>query len=189
MATIRTERMTAGLPGYYQNSRVMEAIQAAQADEFDSQEEKSKDLQNQLFIQTATWGLAYWEYPLGIPVNLADSYDIRRSRVLSKWRSLSSQFSAKLIASICEAFSGGETNVIIDVATQTVKVKFIGARGIPENLDDLKEAVEKIVHAHLGVEYSFTYLTWNELDAAAITWDQIDAMGLTYDEFDVWKPV
>lgn len=68
MRSIRTQRMIDSAPYYYQFSRVYEAIQAAQADEYDSIDAKIADLQQQLYIPTATWGLKYWEEILGIPV-------------------------------------------------------------------------------------------------------------------------
>jgi len=174
MAGIRTDRMMKSLPSYYVNSAIMEAIQDTKAQEYDSLEAKNKDLQAQLSIWTATWGLTYWEYPLGIPVILSDSYDIRRSRVLSKWRGMSSQFSAALIRRICEAFSGGEVSVAITPATFQVKITFIGTAGIPPNMDDLKTTIDSIVHAHMEVIYEFMYSTWDNLEASGLKFSGMD---------------
>lgn len=187
MSTIRTDRMMDSLPSYYSFSEIMQAIQAAQADEYDAQEALDDGLQKQFYISTATWGLKYWEYSLRIPTNEADSYPIRRSRVLSKWRGFGN-FSTALIKSVCEAFTNGEVDVTVNVPAQSVTVKFIGVRGIPENLNDLKAQVENIIHAHLGTVYTFTWLVWNELDTANVTWDQLDAMGFIWDDFERWQP-
>lgn len=181
--SVRTQRMIDSAPGYYQYSQIYAAIQAAQANEYDSQEAKNADLQKQLYTTKATWGLKYWEEALGIPINESDSYDIRRSRVLSKWRG-KGNFSAAMIKNMAEAYSNGEVEVTIDAANYLVTVKFIGARGIPENLEDLKAAVSNIIHAHLGLEWKFSYLTWNELDAAGYIWDTLDAVGYTWDVFE-----
>lgn len=185
--TERVERMVQSAPIYYQHSAVYEAIQAAKASEYDTLEANEEDLRKQLPIVTATWGLRYWEELLKIPIVTTDSYDIRRSRVLSKWRGYG-QFSAKLIKDVCEAFTGGEVAVALDTAAQSITVTFVGKKGIPENLDDLKAAVDNVVHAHLGTTYVFTYLTWDALDAANLTWDQLDALGLTWDQLEVYTP-
>lgn len=184
--TLRADRMVNSAPYYYQYSNVYRTIQEAQGDEYDSLEVKNEDLRKQLFIVTATWGLKYWEQVLGISTILADSYDIRRSRVLSKWRGVGN-FSVALIKSISEAFTDGEVGVTIDIPGQVVTITFIGTKGIPENLDDLKAQIENLVHAHLGTQYILTYLTWDELDTYNKTWDQWDALGLTWDEFEKYN--
>ena len=166
----RSDRMISQAPYYYEFSRIYGSLQAAQGDEYDSVEAKNADLRDQLYIITATWGLKYWEIPLKIPIVEADGYDIRRSRVLSRWRGIASQFSARLIENICEAFSGGDVAVTLDPATYTITITFVGTAGTPPNLDDLKYAVENIVHAHMGTGYKFMYTTWNDLDAQAMTY-------------------
>lgn len=181
--TLTAERMVNSAPNYYQYSNVYLTIQQAQGDEYDSLEARNQDLRNQLYIVKATWGLKYWEQVLGITTIEADGYLVRRSRVLSKWRGLGN-FNAALIKIICEAFTNGDVEVAIDIPGQTVLISFVGMRGIPENLDDLKIQVENLVHAHLGTQYILTYLTWDELDLVNKTWDQWDALNLTWNEFD-----
>lgn len=174
MATLRTNRMMDALPPYYASSMVMEAIQAAQADEYDNQETRNLDLQAQLSIATATWGLTYWEYPLGIPVVNSDTYAIRRSRILAVWRGMSSQFSSVLIRRICEAFSGGAVTVSVTPATYQVKITFSGTAGIPPNMQDLKNTIDSIVHAHMEVLYEFIYSTWEGIEDAALIYNGMD---------------
>ena len=43
-------------------------------------------LLDQLVVETATWGLKYWEQTLGIPVDEAKELDYRRSRIKSRLR-------------------------------------------------------------------------------------------------------
>lgn len=174
-------------PDYYQYAALFQEVQQAIADEIDLEELDDKDVQDQLTIGTATWGLKYWEQSLGIKIVTTDSYDIRRSRVLSKWRGFGN-FSASLIKSVCEAFTNGEVAVKIRVPQQEVVVTFIGKRGIPPNLEDLKAQLSNIALATLGLEYKFTWIVWEELDKAYKTWDEVDAKGLTWDEWDVISP-
>lgn len=174
-------------PGYYQYSKVYEAIQAVQGDDYDNVEAANEDLRKQLYIITATWGLIYWEEVLEIPTVETDSDEIRRSRILSQWRGIGN-FSAGLIESIAEAFINGDVAVSINIPTQQVTVTFIGTKGIPPNVDDLKAQIANIIHAHLGVDYVFTYITWDELDPAVRNWDYVDAQALTWDEFEIWTP-
>ena len=177
--------MVDSAPEYYQYSAIYTAIQAAQADEYDSQEAKNADLQAQFYIPTATWGLKYYEEGLGIATIESDPYDIRRSRVLATWRGIGN-FSAEMIKSVAEAFTNGEVDVAVDIPAQEVTITFIGTYGVPPNINDLKAMVDNIIHAHLGLTWVFRYLLWSELDAATLTWAAFNALGLTWAELKVW---
>lgn len=154
MTTERVQRMVDSAPWYYQQSRIYENIQAAQADEYDSLEEKIYDLLLQLSATTATWGLRYWEEGLGITVRLLDSFEIRRGRVIAKMIG-EGNFSALQLKAIAQGY-GEEIRVAIDVATSLITITF--QRGIPSFLEEYQEAVENIIHAHLGTEYKFEYI-------------------------------
>ena len=186
--SVISERMIDSAPEYYQYSQVYTQVQKAIAAEFETVEVNNYDVKAQHDISTSTWGLRYWEETLGIATVLTDSYEIRRSRVLAKWRSLGN-FSAALIESIAEAFTNGDVSVVMDIPDSTVKITFIRERGIPPNLDDLKASIDNVTHAHLDTAYFFTYLVYSELEAWGGTYDDLDAFGLTYDELTTWTPV
>lgn len=186
MATVRGQRMLDSAPSYYQYARVYRQIQQAIADELDRLGEKDLDVQAQYFIMTATWGLTYWERTLGIPTILTDSYSIRRSRVLSKWRGFG-QFKASLVKSVCESFVGGKVRVVIRVPQQEVVITFVDTYGRVPNMQDLINQVDELVPATLGVRYIFKFLTWDEFDAKQLTWDGLDAANITWNELEVWK--
>lgn len=178
---MRAERMIDSAPDYLQYSDGYREIQEAIAADLDLVAENNEDIAAQRRIMTATWGLRYWEEKVGLPVNLKDSYDIRRSRVLAKWRGVG-QFRASLIERVAEAFSGGDVDVTVDIPNYLVIVTFVGKLGIPPNLDDLKAQIANIIHAHLGVEYRFTYNTYDVVKAAFATYDDLLATGLTYND-------
>lgn len=108
--------------------------------------------------------------------------EIRRSRVLSKRRGLGN-FSAKLLKSICESFQNAEVNVILDAANYQVTIDFVGRRGLPPNLDDLKVIVADVVHAHMGVSYKINYLVWDEVEATNTNFDRLETF--TWDQLEV----
>jgi len=182
--TVTADRMINSAPYYYQYSEVYKAIQQAQADEYDSVEEKNEDLRKQLYILTATWGLKYWEQALGITTVETDSYEIRRSRVLSKWRGFGN-FSATLVKSVCEAYTNGEVDVTIDIPNYEITIQFVSNIGVPPNLWDLQTLIDNIVHAHLGVVYKLRYLTITKVEALTI--DEVQARQLT--DFAPFEPI
>lgn len=184
MITERAQRMLDSAPTYYDISAIYAQIQQAVADELDLLVVKKAEAKAQLRITTATWGLQFWEEKLSIPTLVADSYDIRRSRVLSKWRGVGN-FSGALLKKVAESYAGAEVNVTIDIPTGQITITFAGKHGIPPNMADLQAAIENIVHAHLGVTYVITYLTWGELDVAGKTWNDLGMY--TWDALELAK--
>lgn len=161
-------------------------------DAFNTQDEAiaaaKEDFFKQLDVNTATWGLNFWEKTYGLKTDITKSYSYRRSRILSKMRGQGTTTKA-MIKNTAESFSNGEVDIIEDNSIYTFTVKFIGTRGIPPNLDDLKNAVEEIKPAHLAVVYLFTYLIWDEFDAYNNTWNQWDDMNLMWNELEVYREV
>lgn len=149
MTSVRTRRMVASAPIYYQTSRIYKDIQNAIALELDGIDASNEDLSNQLYVRTATWGLVFWERQLGLIPVPTDTYDVRRSRVLGRLRGIGS-FSAQLVHSIASAYTRDEVKVLMDFINGWVTVEFI--EDFP-NTTDFKDQLEEIVHAHLGLQY------------------------------------
>ena len=40
------------------------------------------------------------------------------------------------------------------------EIKFIGTKGIPNNMDGLKKALDIVIPAHLGISYTFIFNAW-----------------------------
>ncbi|ADQ06521.1 hypothetical protein Calhy_0784 [Caldicellulosiruptor hydrothermalis 108] len=178
--------VTKYVPEFLLQSKIFQTVYNIENDELTSVENAINDILNQCFIDTATWGLKYWEQLLNIPVDENKPADYRRSVIKSKIRGAGT-ITVSLIKTVAEAYSNGEVEVTENVAPYTFEVKFVGTRGIPPNLDDLKNIINEIKPAHLAVTYTFTYLIWDELDSKNLTWDQFDALGLTWDELEVLK--
>jgi uncharacterized protein YmfQ (DUF2313 family) len=158
------------MPEYYKASKVIDNLNNANALELDGFDTKLNNVLDQFFIDTSDFTLERWEKEFGIQVN--NSYDIefRRTRITSKLRGQGT-ITVNLIKNVSESFSNGEVDVIEDNPSYSFTVKFIGVRGIPPNLDDLKTAIENIKPAHLTVLYEFTYTLWEEVKN--ITWGAV----------------
>ncbi len=176
------------LPPYYQESRVMRAIAEAQGTEVASLWATLDDILKQFYVETATeWGLDLWEQMLGLSSYAGKPLEHRRSRIISKLRGYGT-VTVSLIKNVAESYVYGTVDVIDHPELYSFTIKFVDPRGIPPNLDDVKTAIEEIKPAHLGVEYEFTYLIWDELDGLNTTWDQLDAHSYTWDELEVLDP-
>ena len=142
-------------------------------------------LLDQLYVETATWGLKCWEQTLGIPVDEAKELDYRRSRIKSRLRG-AGVTTVALIQNVAESFSNGAVAVTEYPAQYRLEIKFVGTIGIPPNMDDLTASLREIMPAHLQWDYVLIYNTWNMTklhtwnELKARTWAQVK--GETWDE-------
>jgi uncharacterized protein YmfQ (DUF2313 family) len=166
------------LPDNYLNSSEVVDLQNAVGEVANNLIIAKDDLFSQLFVNDATWGLAKWEKALGLPTDISKTYAFRRERIQSKLRG-SGTTTKEMIKQAAIAYSNGEVEVIEDPANYSFKIKFVGTRGIPGNMADLKLTIEEIKPAHLNVIYEFTYNTWSEVstnkwgDVSGLTWYQL----------------
>lgn len=127
-------------------------------------------LMDQLCVNTATWGLQYWEQTLGITVEQGKDLEYRRSRIRSKLRG-SGVTTVALIESVAESFSNGDVAVTEDPQAYRLEIKFVGIIGIPPNMEDLTASLREILPAHLAWDYVMVYNTWDV--TAQHTWDEL----------------
>ena len=150
----KVEEMIEYLPSYYANSKQMNAIIQTEGSEFDEFKKGSDDVLDQLFVDTATWGLEKWERLCEIPTELSKPIDQRRSVVKSKLRGIG-KVDVYLIKNVADAYTNADVIVSFD---GRIGIKFTSSLGIPPNIENLKKAIEEIKPAHLGVNYDFRYL-------------------------------
>lgn len=170
-------------PFIYENNEIMQAIYKSQGEELGSLLYYLEDLTNQFFIDTATWGLTYWEEEYGIVTNLNYSYEERREVVKAKKRGQGTCTKA-LIKNVAEAFSGGEVNVIENTAPFQFTIQFIGVKGIPKNMANLINAIDDIKPAHLGYIFKYTYTSWNYLDSKNLSYNNSES--IKWDDLEIF---
>lgn len=125
--------------------------------------EAIQDILNQMYVETATWGLESWESMLGIPMNQNESDSGRREVIISRLRGIGGTTKG-MIVNMAAAFSGGEVEVIEVLEENKFIIKFVGILGIPENLKGLSAAVEQVKPAHLDYGYEYTYNTYEKIN-------------------------
>lgn len=157
------------MPRYYKNSKAIDNINTANSYELTLFKEELNNTLNQFFVDTADFTLERWESELGLVINGELDLDIRKSKIKSKLRGQGT-ITIKLIKNVAESFANGQVDVIENNADYSFTIKFISTRGIPPNLQDLKNSIEQIKPAHLAVKYEFTYTTWGEVKS--LTWAQ-----------------
>lgn len=171
------------LPFYYDEIREMQAIIAAEGVELDAAADEVEKLPQQFNPETATVAVPLWERELGIPQDAGKPLDQRRSVVISKMRG-SGTVTRAMIENVAVAYDKGEVEVSEDTENYKVTVTFISTRGVPANLNDIKNAIQDIMPAHLAIEFIFTYLTFGELDESGMTFGDIEAAGITFGQLE-----
>ena len=162
--------LIARYPDFYAASPQFVALQDAMEPDVLAAWQARDGLVDQLCVDTATWGLQYWEQALGIPVEVEKSTAYRRSRIRSKLRGAGTTTVA-LIQNVAESYSNGAVDVIEHPAAYGLDIKFVGTIGIPPNMDDLTAALREIMPSHLHWDYIIIYNTWDAVKAH--TWAEL----------------
>lgn len=145
------------LPPYEQESKVFQEIMNAMEDEFDELFLNIEDLDKQLNLDTATWGLAILEKELGLPVNPDLDIHTRRSFIKSKLLMQPPGSKTNLVeilkifvetADIEEHFSEYSFDVILKTRDTLV-----------EKVPHVRRAIEEFKPAHLDYMLVMCYLT------------------------------
>lgn len=151
---------------------------------FDEIQQRLQEIDDQNFIDTATWGLKLYEKDLGIITKKTTSIENRRAEIEARWKT-DNKIDIEILQRIADSWENGET--IIQFKEGRIKISFVSARGIPEEIDSLKRALEIAKPAHLPIDYIFNYMTWAEFDDYDKTWFEWDKLHLNWIEFERYK--
>ena len=76
----------------------------------------------------------------------------------------------------------------IEMGTNQVRVIFPDTAGIPPEFEQIEKIVMDILPCHLGVEFYFRYLTWEECERAGYTWEFVEAQEYDWNGFHLAIP-
>ena len=148
------------LPSFYDND-ITKPIQNSFTVEANSINDEVENTLNQFYVDNATFGLDKWEKMLGISKNNND-IQTRRENIKAKMRSRGTT-SIEVIKNICEAYSYGEVEIIVNHADYSFIVNFVGSIGVPKAFAELDKTIEEIKPAHLAHSYKFNYNTHSDI--------------------------
>lgn len=174
------------LPEFYKKNNEMVLVQNVNVHEINRINNIIDDMAKQFAISTATWGLDLWEFEYGIVTDHNKSYEQRREILKAKERGQGTT-TVSMLKNTAQAYSNGEADIIEVFDQYMFIIKFIGTKGIPEQLDELDKTIRQIKPAHLAHDYEYTFLTWNEFDKYNNTFDNLDNMNFTWDELEIYK--
>ena len=163
------------LPSFYDNY-ITKPIQDSFTVEANLMNDKVEKTLEQFFVDSATYGLDYWEKMLGISKNNND-IQTRRENIKARMRSRGTT-TVSFIKNICEAYSNGEVDIIVNHSDYSFVIDFIGTIGTPRAFAELDKTINEIKPCHLAHSYRFNYNTHSNL--ANYTHEQL--ANYTHDE-------
>ena len=125
------------------------------------------DWLEQLTIDTATWGLKYWEQAYGVTPQITDTVEERRGRVKAKMRSPQT-VTAAMLENMTDSYINGQSVVTEQPRQHKVQIQFNGDYGIPSNLESLTAALLEVLPSHVTYEYLYRYLLVREVHGMVI---------------------
>lgn len=150
------------LPEYLKDIKEFKEIMNSEEEEIHELKDLIQDKLNQKFVDTATWGLEFWEKELGLQVNPNLPYEERRARIKGRLRGVG-KCDSDLIKQVVDSWTNGNVDVSFE---DCIKIKFNSIYGVPSNIEDLQNAIKDIKPVHLKVEYDYIYLLIKDIHNA-----------------------
>ncbi|HBG1232727.1 TPA: YmfQ family protein [Clostridioides difficile] len=157
IASKKGREMLLTLSPIYEQSIIMQSLYEAIGSEFDNLELLNKEIELQLFPQSATWGLEFWENRVGLSTNLDEAIETRRRKVIAK---LQSKYimTPKRMSMILQSYIGANIKINENISPYTFNVELTSTQGFPRDLEDLYKRVNVIKPSHLSVSYKLVSL-------------------------------
>lgn len=90
------------------------------------------------------------------------------------------------LAAINDNLKGCGLNVLASETgiPEHVEIRFPDVPGIPDGFDEMKQIIEDILPAHLGIAYVFWRITWAIMEARFSTWGDIEVKHFSWDALE-----
>lgn len=148
------------LPGYYRKSTVVASLYKAVQNMIDKLADDIDAEILKLFI-TTTEDFTLHEKDVGL-TEIDTDLKTRRARVIAKLQG-SRPFTKLELENLICIYDKAGCKITENYADYTVTILFDGEKGIPDNIEEIKAAVEEVKPAHLHIEYQYVYNTWQQL--------------------------
>ena len=173
------------LPKYERKSTVFHEVLKAHDCEFRNTEQNLEIVERNYFVSTAIEALSIYERDIGIKTVANLNYQQRREQIIARNIATFGQTVEETIKAVAAAFSNGEVDINKTEVPGVYEIKFVGTRGVPDNIKGLKESIEIIAPGHLQFDYTFIFNAWSFLRDK--TWGGVSNM--TWNELKTWEGV
>ena len=146
--------MLDNLPRQYRKDPTVKTLADAICGVLSALETEAASVPPQISLDAVTWNLETEERLVGITPAPGATPEERRTALKSKWRS-GGKLTIEQVQAVCDAWRNGE--VIVTFPGSKLRLQFVGAYGVPVDLDALKASVRLVIPAHLAMEYVIKY--------------------------------
>lgn len=170
-------------PYYYQDSQIMNYLRDIQGKHLSQFLASLIDMYDQIHSATASYMLDEHERLSGVGEG-GSSFSVvqRRGRIATRYAFAWLKANVDNMQKLVEKFVD-EAAVTETPATYSFTVQIISPKGAPPNLTEIQAAIELYKPAHLDYTITFTYTTWNAMDAYNRLWNSADTF--TWNTFEV----
>lgn len=166
-------------PQFYKNSEFMAVINNAVEAELERLQAERDKMKKEAIAETAEDYLEVWERSVALPSDTDLSVSQRQSRVVARLRQMDTT-TVERVKIIVEAYANGEVEVTENFSEYTVTVEFVGLLGRPDNMEGIIEQLNRLIPAHLQVNYSYKWRTWGDVLNSGKTWGELVDAGYTW---------
>lgn len=143
------------LPYFYGNGYTRPIIEAEQF-EADILYREIEDTLKQCFVETATWGLDYWEDMLFLPRVTGKTYDERRSIIYTRMRATRTT-TVEVVKELASAFFSPENVTVTEHnSNYSFNIEFENIKVSTAKLQDVINVLEIYKPAHLNYDFTFS---------------------------------
>ncbi|GEM_PF-990079 len=143
------------LPIHLRLSQAFKEIMETEQIEFEKISLDIEDLEKQLFVDTATWGLAIYEKELELKIDIDKPLEGRRSSIKAKWRGLG-KVGSNLIKALIDSYTNGGTNIDFD---GEINIGITNVNSTYINLGDIESTIKDVKPAHLPHSLTMKFKT------------------------------
>lgn len=154
-------RMRNYLPWYEKDDPVFREILKAYDFELRRLEDSRSIIKRNLVLDTTVENLEIWERDFGITKIEGLNYRQRREVIKALRTAQFGQLTRQKLKEIIETFSNAECELISDLNTNIVTIKFVSLIGVPDNIEGLKFVLNTVLPAHWGYEFEYTFAAWD----------------------------
>ena len=147
--------MLHNLPRQYREDPTVKVLANAIQSVLEGQEAEAVTVPSQISLDAVTWNLETEERLVNITPAAGATLESRRTALKAKWRS-GGKLTIEQVQAVCDSWKNGE--VVVSFPNGSIRLLFVGAYGVPVDLDALKAAVRLVIPAHLAAEYVIKYL-------------------------------
>lgn len=144
------------LPRCYQDSTPLSELERVLGAQAEQLHVSKLDMLQQLWVDTATWGLDLWEQWAGLPVDRTRPYSYRRGRIKAKLRGQGTT-TVEMLQGVVASFGyrPDQVAVVEHSGSYQFEIVLSDLAAVPGDVSGIVGAVNEIKPAHL--DYWFTY--------------------------------